>query len=138
MRNATISPWASLLICAYPFIEVIYSILRRSLQRRRLGQPDNQHMHSLISSQFIRQRFPALPRTLQNAAVAPLVWAAVAVLIALAFVFKSSTFWLAVTGALAMLVYHLVYRRLAARQNASQRLDAVAPPHAATSGHNGK
>lgn len=110
MRNAHISPWASLLICAYPVIEVIYSMARRRLQRLQVGQPDNQHLHSLLASQLIRKRFPNWRRTLQNAAVAPFVWLAVLVLAGLAAVFQTSTPALAALIALAALVYHGVYR----------------------------
>lgn len=112
MRNDHISPWASLLICAYPFIEVIYSMARRRLQRLQMGQPDNQHLHSLLCSQLIRKRFPHWGRTAQNAAVAPMVWLAALLLAGLAAAFQTSTPALAGLIALAALAYHGVYRWL--------------------------
>lgn len=127
MRNAHISPWASLLICAYPFIEVVYSVARRRLQRLQVGQPDNQHLHSLLSSQLIRRRFPAWGRTLQNAAVAPMVWLAALALAFLAAAFQTSTPALAAMIALAALLYHGVYRWLC-RAPAGPAADTQTPP----------
>jgi UDP-N-acetylmuramyl pentapeptide phosphotransferase/UDP-N-acetylglucosamine-1-phosphate transferase len=112
MRNQSISPWASLLICAYPFIEVMYSMARRRLQRLQVGQPDNQHLHSLLFSQLVRKRFPNWGRTAQNAAVAPMVWLAALLLAGLAAAFQTSTPALAALIALAALAYHGVYRWL--------------------------
>jgi UDP-N-acetylmuramyl pentapeptide phosphotransferase/UDP-N-acetylglucosamine-1-phosphate transferase len=123
MRNAEVSPWASLLVCAYPFIEAVYSMLRRRLQRRSMGEPDSQHLHSLLASEVIRRNTPWLPKTLQNAAVAPLIWLFVAALVWLAITLRASTGWLVFCMAGAVILYHLSYRFLAARRTRSQ------PPH---------
>jgi UDP-N-acetylmuramyl pentapeptide phosphotransferase/UDP-N-acetylglucosamine-1-phosphate transferase len=37
MCNEEISPWASLLVCAYPIVEVLYSIVRRMKARLKAG-----------------------------------------------------------------------------------------------------
>lgn len=115
MRNPATSPWASLMVCAYPFIEVIYSMLRRRLENKSMGAPDSAHLHSLLSSQLIRKNFRSFSRTLQNAAVAPLVWLFVGAMIWLAIEFRHSTISLAVLLAAATLAYHLAYRLLAKR-----------------------
>ena len=115
MRNAEVSPWASLLVCAYPFIEVVYSIVRRRLQRRAVGDPDSQHLHSLLASEVIRRHGSDLPKTLQNAAVAPVLWIFVAVLTWLAIALRESTGWLVFCMAIAVGVYHIGYRHRAAR-----------------------
>jgi UDP-N-acetylmuramyl pentapeptide phosphotransferase/UDP-N-acetylglucosamine-1-phosphate transferase len=39
-RNPGISPWVSLLACAYPVIETLYRMARRIKSRRSMGQPD--------------------------------------------------------------------------------------------------
>lgn len=115
MRNPGISPWASLMVCAYPFIEVIYSIVRRALQRMSPGQPDSKHLHSLLATQFVQRQFNRLPRTLQNAAVAPLLWLYAASLVALGIVLRESTEWLVACMIGATLCYHMVYQTLARR-----------------------
>ena len=56
-RNADISPFASLLIVAFPFYELIRSTFRRMAQKGESAfQPDNRHLHSL-TFKFILQRF---------------------------------------------------------------------------------
>ena len=53
-RNPEVSPWASIVVCAYPVIEVLYSIMRRRHSARHPGQPDLLHMHSLIYRRVMR------------------------------------------------------------------------------------
>ncbi|MDO9604894.1 glycosyltransferase [Hydrogenophaga sp.] len=115
MRNASVSPWASLLVCAYPFIEVVYSIVRRRLQRLSPGDADRHHLHSLLASAFIHRRFPHWSHGWQNAAVAPVVWCFVAGPALLALVFHDDTEVLAVGMLAAVAAYHHVYQRLARR-----------------------
>lgn len=117
MRNPEVSPWASLMVCAYPFIEVIYSMVRRVLQRRSMGQPDSNHLHSLLCSQVIRRHTQGiLPHTAQNAAVAPLLWAFTAATAWLGVVFRESTAWLMASMLCAALLYHVAYINLARRK----------------------
>jgi UDP-N-acetylmuramyl pentapeptide phosphotransferase/UDP-N-acetylglucosamine-1-phosphate transferase len=47
-RNPELSPFAMLLICAYPIIETLSSIVRRVLFKKRMGQADQQHLHHLV------------------------------------------------------------------------------------------
>ena len=49
MRHDNISPWASLLTCAYPVTEVLYSMMRRTRTKLQAGQPDSLHLHSSVS-----------------------------------------------------------------------------------------
>lgn len=114
-RNPEVSPWVSLAICAYPFIEVVYSMLRRKLQNRQVGDPDNQHMHSLLARNFIMIKFRHLPPNTQNALVAPLMWLFALIFIIPAIVFKNSTGMLTLTVAAAFTAYHLIYRRLSSQ-----------------------
>jgi UDP-N-acetylmuramyl pentapeptide phosphotransferase/UDP-N-acetylglucosamine-1-phosphate transferase len=54
-RHEQVSPWASLLICAYPVIEVCFSILRRLGGRKRSpGRADHLHLHSLLYRRGLR------------------------------------------------------------------------------------
>lgn len=111
-RNPEVSPWVSLVICAYPFIEVIYSMARRKLQKKEVGQPDNEHMHSLLARQVVRKKLRHLPHNAQNAAVAPLIWLPVALFIVPAVTFRGSTGLLILTTGVAFVLYHLLHRRL--------------------------
>ena len=46
-RNPQISPFAILVLCAYPILEVLFSVIRRIAKRRSAGQPDREHLHQL-------------------------------------------------------------------------------------------
>lgn len=124
MRNPEISPWASLMVCAYPFIEVIYSMLRRFLERRSLGEPDSHHLHSLFCSQVIRPRTQhILPQTVQNAAVAPFLWGYAGATAWLGVMLRESTILLMLSLACAALFYHLAYVALARRQRSTHPVE---------------
>lgn len=124
MRNPGVSPWASLMVCAYPITEVLYSVLRRRRQGMSPGDADKLHLHSLLASHFIQKHFPGCPNGLQNACVAPFVWGFVAVPAAVAIMFFDQTEVLMAGYLSAVLAYHLTYRHLRGRQlPATQRVD---------------
>jgi UDP-N-acetylmuramyl pentapeptide phosphotransferase/UDP-N-acetylglucosamine-1-phosphate transferase len=74
MRNPGVSVWSALLVCAYPVIEVLYSVLRRHSTNRSAGSADRLHLHSLIKTRFIRKQMPYASKRVKNAAVSPIVW----------------------------------------------------------------
>ena len=55
-RNPQISPFACLVLCSYPIIEVLYSIARRAKARMSSGKPDQLHLHQLIAKSFLYPR----------------------------------------------------------------------------------
>lgn len=113
VRNPEVSPWASLLVCAYPIIEVVYSILRRRRAARSPGAPDRAHLHSLVGARIVQRHLRHLPPALQNSAVSVLMWAG-ALLPALAAVaFYRHTGGLVLCVAACVLLYHWLYRRVA-------------------------
>jgi UDP-N-acetylmuramyl pentapeptide phosphotransferase/UDP-N-acetylglucosamine-1-phosphate transferase len=115
VRNPEVSVWAPLLVCAYPVIEVVYSMGRRYANKQSAGAPDSEHLHSLIKKNFIRQRFGRMNDRTRNAAVAPLIW----VFASLAGVAANAAFdrplVLGLASLCCLLLYHLAYRYLAAR-----------------------
>lgn len=68
-RNIDISPWVGLLACAYPIIEVIYSMYRRKKNHTITGHPDLLHFHSLVKFRFIRKYWGGWTSGAQNAFV---------------------------------------------------------------------
>lgn len=57
MRNPAINAWQVLAIYAYPVIEVLFSIYRRTMiYGTRAGAPDRLHLHSLFYRRCARQR----------------------------------------------------------------------------------
>ena len=52
-RNPSITPYAGLLVCIYPFTEVLFSVYRRKLRACKPTGPDLQHLHSLIYRRYL-------------------------------------------------------------------------------------
>jgi UDP-N-acetylmuramyl pentapeptide phosphotransferase/UDP-N-acetylglucosamine-1-phosphate transferase len=124
VRNPEVSAWAPLLVCAYPIIEVLYSVVRRYINRQSPGAPDCRHLHSLIKTQFIRKKLPWASKSVRNAAVSPILWgfASFPALLAIAFFDQSSMLISALV--LCVLLYHIAYSQLATDGN--QRLNTQA------------
>jgi UDP-N-acetylmuramyl pentapeptide phosphotransferase/UDP-N-acetylglucosamine-1-phosphate transferase len=113
MRNAAVSPWASFLVCAYPIIEVIYSIVRRRQRRQSAGDADRHHLHSLVATQIIQRRLPRLHPTLQNSAVSVIMWICAAVPAIAAIALYQRTDLLVIAAIACVIAYHFIYRRVA-------------------------
>ncbi len=48
-RHPEVSPWVSFLICSYPIIETIFSIIRKTRRKgHNMSSPDKVHLHMLI------------------------------------------------------------------------------------------
>jgi UDP-N-acetylmuramyl pentapeptide phosphotransferase/UDP-N-acetylglucosamine-1-phosphate transferase len=112
-RNERVSPWAAVLICAYPTIEVMYSVVRRRRVRQSPGQADRHHLHSLVATQWIHPRFPQLQANLRNAAVSVVMWVCALVPVVPAVFFHSRADILLPCIAGCVLAYHLFYRWVA-------------------------
>ena len=112
VRNPEISPWAPLLACGYPILEVLFSMARRRARALKLGHPDRLHLHSLIWSRIARHKYSNHSATTQNAIVFPLILPFVLLPASLSVVFKSSTSMLIIAFVFCAFVYALVYARL--------------------------
>jgi UDP-N-acetylmuramyl pentapeptide phosphotransferase/UDP-N-acetylglucosamine-1-phosphate transferase len=112
MRNASVSPWASLLVCAYPIIEVIYSIARRRMCRQSPAQADCRHLHSLVAIKVITRKAPGLHPTLQNSTVSVLMWGCAAIPGIVAMGVYQNTATLVLCAVASAAAYHLVYHWL--------------------------
>jgi UDP-N-acetylmuramyl pentapeptide phosphotransferase/UDP-N-acetylglucosamine-1-phosphate transferase len=124
MRNPVVSPWAALMACGYPVIEVLYSVWRRWRSKLSAGAPDSMHLHSLVKTQLILPRFAHWHPRLRNAAVSPTMWLYAGLPAALAVVLEgTSDLVLAAAFAACVLVYHLIYQRLAARSRLHPAVD---------------
>lgn len=129
MRNPGVSPWAALLACGYPVIEVIYSVWRRWRNKVPTGAPDSLHLHSLVKTQVILRLVPHWPARMRNAAVSPVMWLYAALPASLAVWLEgASRPVLATAFGFCVVVYHLLYRLLATRQRVRPVSDTSAAP----------
>jgi UDP-N-acetylmuramyl pentapeptide phosphotransferase/UDP-N-acetylglucosamine-1-phosphate transferase len=109
MRNPDVSKWASLLVCGYPIIETLFSMGRRYWKKSNPGQPDSEHLHSLIKVKLVRRYFAHLPPAMRNAFVAPICWLFALVMPAMALVWYGDTTALMVAAAGGFMLYLLLY-----------------------------
>jgi UDP-N-acetylmuramyl pentapeptide phosphotransferase/UDP-N-acetylglucosamine-1-phosphate transferase len=73
VRNPAVNAWQALSICAYPVIEVLFSIYRRKIVRQASpGDPDGLHLHTLVYRRTVSRFVPndAARPWKRNAAVA--------------------------------------------------------------------
>jgi len=111
-RNPSISPWAPLLACGYPILEVLFSMLRRAARTHNLGRPDRLHLHTLLWSRVTRKRFSRKNPIFQNALVMPLTlsYAIIPCLLAIYFRHHTAALMIGFIGCAAL--YVIVYVRL--------------------------
>jgi UDP-N-acetylmuramyl pentapeptide phosphotransferase/UDP-N-acetylglucosamine-1-phosphate transferase len=110
--DGLVSPWAPFLICAYPILETLFSMLRRVLSNRRMDHPDRTHLHSLVYRRLIPRLFPNTSKTTRNALTSPFLWLFAAGP-ALAGIFLYGNTWACISAiAVTAFIYVLLYRRL--------------------------
>jgi UDP-N-acetylmuramyl pentapeptide phosphotransferase/UDP-N-acetylglucosamine-1-phosphate transferase len=118
-RNPGVSPWASVLLCGYPTIEVLYSVMRRRKVRQSPGAADRHHLHSLVATQLIQPRLSRLHPNLRNAAVSVVMWVCALVPVLAAVLFFNQPELLLAAMAACVLAYHLLYRWVASSAKAT-------------------
>jgi len=113
VRNPAIPPWAPLMVCAYPVLEVAFSMVRKA---RRAGYnpavPDRVHLHMLVHRRVVRHWLPSASQALQNGLTSPFAWAYAAALATWGCIFARDTIPLIVGLLAAALLYASVYTRL--------------------------
>lgn len=113
MRNPQVNAWATILVCAYPVLEVGFSVRRRhNREGHHPGQPDKVHLHHLIHRRVVCQAFPHLQGSLKNGLTSPLCWLFAALPAAWAVVFAQNTPMLVVALGALVFTYSAVYARL--------------------------
>lgn len=125
VRNPSVNAWQVLSICAFPIIEVLFSIYRRKfIKHSNVGAPDALHLHTLIYRRVVSRFVPQNSAQLwkRNAAVAFVMvpWIAFAAGVS---VIAGGTIvggMLIVLG--QVLIYVAVYRRLVRGRWTSRRV----------------
>lgn len=115
VRNASVNAWQVLSICAYPVIEVLFSMYRRRIiQQVSPGAPDRLHLHTLVYRRVVRKLIKVEPPQawLQNASTAGVIvpWVA---MMALASVLVGQSILAAMALVLVQVLFYIaLYRRL--------------------------
>lgn len=113
MRHPQVNAFATLLVCAYPVLEVMFSVRRRrSREGHHPSQADKAHLHHFIHRRIICKLFPQASATVKNGLTSPLCWLCAALPAWWAIVFAQDTAMLIVGFALATFTYAAVYARL--------------------------
>lgn len=115
-RNAQVSAWFPVLLCAYPVCELLFSIYRRGIVRRaHPGLPDLAHLHHLIYKRLVRWLVGTdLPahRTQRNSFTAPYLWMLTSIGVVPAVLFWEATNALQIGSALFAAAYIYAYARI--------------------------
>lgn len=113
-RHPQVSPWAPLLACAYPVLEVAFSSCRKSRRAGSSpGQPDRVHLHMLVHRRVVRTRLGIRSGPLQNAFTSPFAWLYAAATASWAVLWWQNTAALLAGFGAAAFAYWSVYTRLA-------------------------
>jgi UDP-N-acetylmuramyl pentapeptide phosphotransferase/UDP-N-acetylglucosamine-1-phosphate transferase len=112
VRNPGMSPWAPLLACGYPILEVLFSMARRTARTLKLGHPDRLHLHSLVWSRVARKWLADASPIKQNSSVMPMMLAYALIPVALSIWLRKSTVELMFAFIFCAILYAIVYARL--------------------------
>jgi len=113
MRVANVHAWATILVCAYPVLDVGFSVHRRSHRKgHHPSKPDRVHLHHLIHRRVICKLLPGLSRDLKNGLTSPLCWTACAVPAGYAVLFAENNGALALGFGACIFFYAVLYARL--------------------------
>lgn len=126
-RNPELSPSVGLLALAYPVIETMISIHRRTVRAgTHPGQPDRLHLHSLVYRSLSRRLAQAIGRPeWRNPVTALVVWVLPLLSVVLAVLAARSTLWVWVGIGVVLLVYIWIYRRVALLRRGSGPLSRI-------------
>ena len=75
-RHPEVSAWAPLLVCGYPILEVVFSVVRRHKRGLSPSDPDRLHLHSLVKRRVVRRMFPGTSKITHNSITGAFMWAA--------------------------------------------------------------
>ena len=112
-RNPDVPAWAPLTVCAYPVLEVAFSVVRKSRRAGyHPGQPDRVHLHMLVHRRVVRAWLPGIPQTWQNGLTSPFAWLYAGLLGVWGVVFARDKAYLMTGLVAAALAYASIYTRL--------------------------
>jgi UDP-N-acetylmuramyl pentapeptide phosphotransferase/UDP-N-acetylglucosamine-1-phosphate transferase len=111
-RHTEISAWAPMLVCGYPVLEVLFSIIRRRRRHLSPGDPDRLHLHSLVKRRLVRRLLPDSSNLVRNSVTGAIMWSAAFLPALIAVLWPTSTVMLVLGFAFCAVVYSAAYARL--------------------------
>ena len=113
-RNPEISPWASLLVCIYPFFETIFSIVRKTRRHgHNYDKPDRLHLHMLVYRDFSRKVSRNIGlKGYRNSITSVLIWPLSICPVLIAMFFYNQTLIIIFALFLFVLSYLFLYKKL--------------------------
>lgn len=111
-RHPEVSAWQVLLVCAYPVLEVCFSVVRRRRRGLNPGDPDRLHLHSLVKQRFVRQLFARRSNLWRNSATGILMCTGSLIPVLLSVVLPTDSLSMALGLFLCAVAYSAVYARL--------------------------
>jgi UDP-N-acetylmuramyl pentapeptide phosphotransferase/UDP-N-acetylglucosamine-1-phosphate transferase len=113
MRNPTLNAWTTILVCAYPVLEVGFSVHRKTKrQGHSPGTPDKVHLHMLVHRRIVCPALPGISKTMQNSMTSPFCWVITLLPVLWAIRFPMDTTMLQLGFGLAIFGYAALYARL--------------------------
>lgn len=127
-RNATVSPFAVLLVCIQPVSEVLLSIFRRKLKRVNPGHPDRLHFHSIVKLRYVRIWFGNIRFEFRNSITGFMVGLMTLAAVLIAYLVKQNKL-LSILSVIAFgLIYVSIYARMIRFKWSSPLLFLLVPP----------
>ena len=112
VRHAEVSAWAPMLVCGFPVLEVLFSIVRRRRRNLSPGNPDRLHLHSLVKRRVTRVLLPHASSLVHNSATGAIMWIAALVPAVIGVSWPTDTLMLVLGFVFCALVYTAAYARL--------------------------
>jgi len=111
-RHPEVSAWAPMLVCGFPILEVLFSIVRRRRRNLSPGDPDRLHLHSLVKRRLARALLPKASSLARNSLTGAIMWLAALIPAVIAVQWPTHTLTLVLGFAVCAFLYSAVYARL--------------------------
>lgn len=111
-RHPEVSAWASMAVCGYPVLEVLFSIVRRRRRHMSPGAPDRLHLHSLVRRRLVGRLLPRASNLARNSATGAIMWGAALLPASIAVTAPRQTAVLVAGLAIYAVIYSATYARL--------------------------